>query len=167
MKPLNAEVHLSRVSEVFFSGKREKARKSFFSLPRKKNLWSIKVHSTLKWNRFGSFLQYLSCRDARPRRHLKVHVSVAMEEDYVIFHGSGEGERRVERQVKQCRWQRRDWHKSWQMFEVSHTADYCNWTDVFQATSIPADPVPVISNWKVVKIVDVRVPASSAFQVLP
>ena len=26
MKPLNAEVHLSRVSEVFFSGKREEAR---------------------------------------------------------------------------------------------------------------------------------------------
>ena len=51
----------------------------------------------------GSFLPDLKCRDARPRRHLKVHVSVAMEEDYVIFHGSGEGERRVERQVKKCR----------------------------------------------------------------
>ena len=149
----------------FFSGKREKARKSFFSLPRKRKLLAprLKVHSTLNWNRLVP-----SCRisnvETLPRRHLKVHVSVAMEEDYVIFHGWGEGERRVERQVKKMQ---ETAERPVQMFRVSHTADYCSWADVFQATGIPTDRMPVTSNWKVVKIVDVRVPASSAFQVLP
>ena len=87
-----------------------------------------------------------------------------MEEDYIIFHGSGEGERRVERQVKKMKVTA---ERLAQMFGVSHTADYCNWADVFQTTGIPTDPMPVTSNWKVVKIADVRVPASSAFHVFP
>ena len=46
-----------------------------------------------------------------------------MEEDYIIFHGSGEGERRVERQVKKMQVTA---ERLAQMFGVSHTADYCN-----------------------------------------
>ena len=149
----------------FFGQERKSEEKLFLTSPKKKKLLAprLKVHSTLKWNRLVP-----SCRisnvETLPRRHLKVHVSVAMEEDYVIFHGSGEGERRVERQVKKMQ---ETAERPVQMFRVSHTADYCSWADVFQATGIPTDRMPVTSNWKVVKIVDVRVPASSAFQVLP
>ena len=49
-------------------------------------------------------------------------VSVAMQEDYIIFF-SGEGERRVERRVKKMPV---TGERLAQIFGVSHTADYCN-----------------------------------------
>ena len=49
-------------------------------------------------------------------------VSVAMQEDYIIF-SSGKGERGVERRVKTMPVIE---ERLAQMFGVSHTADYCN-----------------------------------------
>ena len=55
-------------------------------------------------------------------------VSVAMEEDYIIFF-SGEGEGRVERRAKKTQVTA---ERLAQIFRVGHTADYCNWAYVSQ-----------------------------------
>ena len=55
-------------------------------------------------------------------------VSVAMEEDYIIFF-SGEGEGRVERRAKKTQVTA---ERLAQIFRVGHTADCCNWAYVSQ-----------------------------------
>ena len=88
-----------------------------------KNLWSIFIF--FFWTHNGN-----ETKDRIGSRAIAVisfdlvrsSVSVAMQEDYIIFF-SGEGERRVERRVKKMPV---TGERLAQIFGVSHTADYCN-----------------------------------------
>ena len=76
----------------------------------------IKKNSQSRYNRFPRNCCHLSSCSS---------VSVAVEEDYIIF------EWIVERRVKK---KKMTAERLVQMFRVSHAEDYCNWADFFQCS---------------------------------
>ena len=76
----------------------------------------IKKNSQSRYNRFPRSCCHLSSCSS---------VSVAVEEDYIIF------EWIVERRVKK---KKMTAERLVQMFRVSHAEDYCNWADFFQCS---------------------------------